>query len=243
MPMIILPAIDIKDGCCVRLRRGDFATAHKVAEDAVQTAAAFSTAGAAWIHMVDLDGAKEGGAKNEHIFLEVARHSGLRVELGGGIRDMSAVERYLEKGISRVILGSAAVKNPVFVRDAVHAYGDRIAVGIDARDGMVATEGWLDTSALHYIDLARRMEDIGVRYIIFTDIARDGMLEGVNLEQLSALRKAVSCNIIASGGVRDLSDVEACTALRLDGIICGKALYTGGLDLRRAIETAGEQTC
>ena len=174
--MIILPAIDIKDGCCVRLRRGDFATAHKVAEDAVQTAAAFSTAGAAWIHMVDLDGAKEGGAKNEHIFLEVARHSGLRVELGGGIRDMSAVERYLEKGISRVILGSAAVKNPVFVRDAVHAYGDRIAVGIDARDGMVATEGWLDTSALHYIDLARRLEDIGVRYIIFTDIARDGML-------------------------------------------------------------------
>ena len=243
MPMIILPAIDIKDGCCVRLRRGDFATAHKVAEDAVQTAAAFSTAGAAWIHMVDLDGAKEGGAKNEHIFLEVARHSGLRVELGGGIRDMSAVERYLEKGISRVILGSAAVKNPVFVRDAVHAYGDRIAVGIDARDGMVATEGWLDTSALHYIDLARRMEDIGVRDIIFTDITRYGMLEGVNLEQLSAMRKAVSCNIIASGGVRDLSDVEACTALRLYGVICGKALYTGGLDLRRAIETAGEQTC
>lgn len=241
--MIILPAIDIKDGCCVRLRRGDFATAHKVAEDAAQTAEMFRNAGAAWVHMVDLDGAREGSTKNEHVFFEIARNSGLQVELGGGIRDMAAVERYIEHNISRVILGSAAVKNPAFVKDAVRAYGDRIAVGIDARGGMVATEGWLDMSALHYIDLARRMEDIGVKYIIFTDIARDGMMEGVNLDQLSALCKAVSCKVIASGGVRDLRDVEACASLGLYGIICGKSIYTGSLDLRQAIETAGDQTC
>ncbi|NBI77769.1 1-(5-phosphoribosyl)-5-[(5-phosphoribosylamino)methylideneamino]imidazole-4-carboxamide isomerase [Anaerotruncus colihominis] len=241
--MIILPAIDIKDGCCVRLRRGDFATAHKVAEDAVQTAETFRNAGAAWVHMVDLDGAKEGSAKNEQIFFEIARNSGLRVELGGGIRDMAAVERYLEHGIARVILGSAAVKNPTLVKDAVRAYGSRIAVGIDARDGMVATEGWLDTSEIHYIELARRMGDIGVKYIIFTDIARDGMQEGVNLDQLSALHEAVSCNVIASGGVRDLHDIESCAALGLYGVICGKSIYTGSLDLRRAIERAGEQTC
>ena len=239
--MIILPAIDIKGGCCVRLRRGDFATAHKVAEDAVQTAAAFSTAGAAWIHMVDLDGAKEGGAKNEHIFLEVARHSGLRVELGGGIRDMSAVERYLEKGISRVILGSAAVKNPVFVRDAVHAYGDRIAVGIDARDGMVATEGWLDTSALHYIDLARHMEDIGVRYIIFTDIDTDGTLAGPTLGRLEALQKAVGCAITASGGVSSNGDLRRLRDMGLYAAIVGKAWYAGAVDLALAVEEGGEQ--
>ncbi len=241
--MIILPAIDIKDGCCVRLQKGDFATAHKVAEDAGETAASFRAAGAGWIHMVDLDGAKEGAMKNAPLFLEIAKSSGLKVELGGGIRDRETVEYYLENGISRVILGSAAVKNPTLVREAAAAFGERIAVGIDAKDGMVATEGWLDTSSVRYLDLAKEMEQAGVKMIIFTDVFRDGMLGGLNLEQLSALEQAVSCNIIASGGVRDLSDIEACKRLGLYGVICGKALYTGDLPLKAAIETAGDQEC
>ncbi|WP_308752321.1 1-(5-phosphoribosyl)-5-[(5-phosphoribosylamino)methylideneamino]imidazole-4-carboxamide isomerase [uncultured Anaerotruncus sp.] len=241
--MIILPAIDIKDGCCVRLRKGDFSTAHKVADDAAETAASFLAAGARWIHMVDLDGAKEGAVKNAPLFLEIAKTSGLKVELGGGIRDRKTIEFYLKNGISRVILGSIAVKNPALVREAAAAYGDRIAVGIDAKEGRVATEGWLDTSSVSYLDLAKEMEQAGVKTIIFTDISRDGMLGGLNLEQLAALRETVSCNVIASGGVRDLGDIEVCGRLGLHGVICGKALYTGSLSLREAIETAGDQQC
>ena len=241
--MLILPAIDIKGGACVRLLRGDFATAHKVAEDPLETAASFRAAGATWIHMVDLDGAKEGSVQNAPLFLEVARRSGLKVELGGGIRDMRTIERYLEGGISRVILGSAAVKDPALVREAAAAYGGRIAVGIDARDGVVATEGWLRSGGVHYLELAKVMEQAGVKTIIFTDISRDGTLSGVNLEQLAALNEAVSCDIVASGGVRSIDDVAACRTLGLYGVICGKSLYSGSLDLREAIERAGEQPC
>ena len=214
----------------------DYINAHGTStplNDAGETAASFLAAGARWIHMVDLDGAKEGEVKNAPLFLEIARTSGLKVELGGGVRDRKTIEYYLENGISRVILGSIAVKNPVLVREAAAAYGDRIAVGIDAKEGMVATEGWL----------AKEMEQAGVKTIIFTDISRDGMLGGLNLEQLATLEKAVSCNIIASGGVRDLRDIEACGRLGLHGVICGKALYTGSLSLREAIETAGDQPC
>lgn len=241
--MIILPAIDIQGGECVRLQKGDFATAHKVAEDPFVTAASFAQAGAKWIHMVDLDGAKSGGVKNAPIFLRVARESGLKVELGGGIRDMETVAYYLEGGVSRVILGSAAVKNPRLVREAVNRYGEQVAVGIDARDGMVATEGWLESGDVSYLDLAAEMAKIGVKYIIFTDIARDGMLSGANFEQLEALQASVSCNIIASGGIRDISDIAKCKELNLYGAICGKSLYSGTLSLREAVEKAGEQVC
>ena len=241
--MIILPAIDIQEGTCVRLFQGDFSTAQKVAEDPVDTAIQFRADGAAWIHMVDLDGAKHGSRENTETFLQVAARSGLQVELGGGIRDLETVSYYLERGISRVILGSAAVKNPALVQQAVQRYGSRIAVGIDAKNGIVATEGWLDRSGVSYLELAKQMEQIGVQYLIFTDISRDGTLSGLNLEQLDAINRAVSCRIIASGGVRSLADIEACQKLGLYGVICGKSLYQGTLKLKEAIRKAGEQTC
>lgn len=241
--MIILPAIDIKDGKCVRLVKGDYATAHQVAESPYDTAAAFWAAGAAWIHMVDLDGAKEGKPVNTEIFERVAKESGLKVEVGGGIRHMKTIEQFLEKGISRVILGSVAVKNPDLVKEAVKEFGEKIAVGIDAKNGMVATEGWLEKSDVTYTDLALAMEDAGVRTIIYTDISRDGTLTGVNTEQLGNLNRTVSCNIIASGGVSSIVDIENCIDLNLYGCICGKAVYTGALNLMEAIGKAGEQIC
>lgn len=236
--MIVLPAIDIKDGTCVRLQRGDYATAHKVADNPYETAQLFAQAGAEWIHMVDLDGAKDGRPVNWNIFIRVAAHSGLKVELGGGIRDMHTIEQYVEAGISRLILGSAALKNPTLVQDAVRAFGERIAVGIDARNGLVATEGWLAESRVSYLDLAKAMEEIGVKTIIYTDISRDGMLSGINTEHLAALSEQTGCQIIASGGVASLTDVRQCKALGLYGCICGKAIYSGALDLKKAIQEA-----
>ena len=233
--MIIFPAIDIHGGRCVRLVKGDFATAHQVAEDPVETAAGFRAAGARWIHMVDLDGAKEGRRVNGAIFEEVAAQSGLSVEVGGGIRSMDTLDYYFTHGVSRCILGSAALKDPALVKEAVGAFGAGIAVGIDARDGMVATEGWLDTSDVSYLELARRMEAVGVRTLIFTDIGRDGTLSGPNLEQLTALSEAVSCNVVASGGIKSLSDITALKERQLYGAICGKSLYSGTLDLSAAI--------
>ncbi|WP_040196598.1 1-(5-phosphoribosyl)-5-[(5-phosphoribosylamino)methylideneamino]imidazole-4-carboxamide isomerase [Candidatus Soleaferrea massiliensis] len=240
--MIILPAIDIKGGHCVRLYQGDFGTAEKVADSPYTTAASFKEAGAEWIHMVDLDGAKEAKRINQEIFVKVARESGLKVEVGGGIRTMEAVEYYLERGVSRVILGSAAVKDPAFVKEAVHACGERIAVGIDAKNGRVSCDGWLDDSDVDYIELAKRMEQVGVRCIIYTDISKDGTLAGPNLEQLDRINRAVSCDIIASGGISGIEDIRATRSLGLYGTICGKALYAGKLDLREAIETAKEGT-
>lgn len=236
--MLIFPAIDIQEGRCVRLVKGDFATAHQVAADPLETAFGFRDAGAEWIHMVDLDGAKTGRRVNNAIFTEIAGKSGLKVEVGGGIRDMQTLEDYFAAGISRCILGSAAVKNPALVQEAAAAYGDRIAVGIDAKDGMVATEGWLDVSEVSYIELARRMEAAGVRTLIFTDIARDGTLEGPNLSQLEALTCAVSCDIVASGGIRELADIRDLRRMGLYGAICGKSLYSGTLALREAVEAA-----
>lgn len=236
--MIIFPAIDIQEGQCVRLVKGDFATAHKVAEDPLETAAAFKQAGAEWIHMVDLDGARTGQRVNTAIFEAVAARSGLKVEVGGGIRDMDTLEAYFSRGISRCILGSAALKDPELVRRAVALYGDRIAVGIDAREGMVAAEGWLEVSAVSYLDMARQMEDMGVRTLIFTDIAKDGTLSGPNFSQLSMLSAAVSCNIVASGGIRELEDIRRLKEMGLYGAICGKSLYSGTLPLKEAVETA-----
>lgn len=236
--MIILPAIDIRGGQCVRLYKGDFSTAHKVADDPMETAHRFHKAGAKWLHMVDLDGAKEGSPKNRDLFLQIAEKSGMKVELGGGIRDMETVEFYLTHGISRVILGSAAIRDPDFVKKAAKKWGKHIAVGIDARNEMVAAQGWVQTSDVHYIDLARQMEQAGVQCIIFTDISRDGTLSGPNLEQLSALNEAVSCDIIASGGIRDVDDIRQLKAMNLYGTICGKSLYEGTLDLGKAVKEA-----
>lgn len=241
--MIILPAIDIKDGKCVRLRKGEFDTAEQVAASPYDTADSFRQAGAAWIHMVDLDGAKDAKPVNSEIFCKVAAQSGLKVELGGGIRRMDTIEYYLQQGIAHIILGSVAVKNPALVKEAVQHFGGQIAVGIDAKQGMVATEGWLDTSNVNYIEMAKMMEAVGVQTIIYTDISKDGMLSGVNGEQLDAINQAVSCNIIASGGVKSIADIELCKQLGLYGVICGKSIYSGSLDLAEAVAKAGVQTC
>ncbi len=236
--MRVLPAIDLKDGQCVRLKKGDYDTAHKVAEDAVETAKSFLAAGAELIHMVDLDGAKDGSHANYDVVRRVLAETGAQVELGGGIRTMADVEAVLALGVSRVIIGSAAVKNPELVREAVAQYGDKIAVGIDALGGTVRTEGWLRDSGEDYIAFARLMESYGVRTIIFTDIDKDGMLEGPNFEQLGRLRAAVSCGIVASGGVSTLSDIARLRDMGIDEAIAGKAVYTGALDLAAAIGEA-----
>ena len=234
--MLIFPAIDIIDGKPVRLFKGDFSTAHQVAGDAVETAFGFLKAGCKWVHMVDLDGAKDATLANADLIIDVAKQSGLKVEVGGGIRDTAAIERYLNNGIDKVILGSAAVKNPDFVIEAVKAFGDKIVVGIDAKNGMVCAEGWIDESEINYIELAKRMENIGVGQIVFTDIDQDGTLAGPNLKQLDDLVHEVNCRVVASGGVSVLKDIINLAELDVYGAICGKAIYTGNLDLKQAIE-------
>ena len=240
--MVILPAIDIKDGNCVRLFKGDYGTVQKVADSYMETALSFVKAGAEWIHMVDLDGAKDATQQNKEIFLDVAKNTKLKVEVGGGIRTLDTVEMYLSGGISRVIIGSAAVKNPQLVKDAVKEYGERIAVGIDAKNGYVATEGWLETSNVHFTELAKAMSDIGVKYIIFTDISKDGTLSGVNAQQLDEINKCCKANIIASGGVHTIDDIITCKKLGLYGTICGKSIYSGTLDLREAVEKSIQES-
>ena len=236
--MIILPAIDIKDGKCVRLRKGEFDTAEQVAANPYDTADGFRKAGAAWIHMVDLDGAKDGTHPNYPVVRRVIEQTGAAVELGGGIRTMEDVERVLELGVKRVIIGSAAVKNPQFVKEACEKYGDKIAVGIDALHGTVRTEGWIKDSGTDYIAFAKLMESYGVKTIIFTDIDKDGMLSGPNFEQLQALRDAVSCGIVASGGVSTLEDIAKLRDMGIEEAIAGKAVYTGQLDVKQAIAVA-----
>lgn len=239
--MIILPAIDIQDGDVVRLYKGDYSTVEKVADDFMETAKSFEAAGAEWIHMVDLDGAKEGRPVNTKIYTDVAEFTNLKIELGGGIRNIETIYAYLEMGISRVILGSAALKDPKLVEKAISLFGsEKIAVGIDAKNGLVATEGWLETSDVNYIDLANKMISYGVKYFIFTDISKDGTLSGVNAEQLRALRDGThgDCNILASGGVHTIEDIKICKEMGLYGTICGKSIYSGSLDLKQAIELA-----
>ena len=236
--MILLPAIDIHGGQCVRLTQGDYATATKVAADPVETAKRFEADGAAWLHMVDLDGAKEGKPVNAEIYRKVVSQTGLKVELGGGIRNLETIQAYLDMGISRVILGSAALKNPQLVADAIAKFGsEAVVVGIDAKQEMVATEGWLETSDVHYIDLAQQMIGVGVRYFIFTDISKDGTLSGVNAVQLQALADATAgqCRIIASGGVHTMDDIILCNEMGLYGTICGKSIYQGTLSLKDAL--------
>lgn len=234
--MIIFPAIDIIDGKPVRLYKGDFSTAHQVAADALETAESFVKAGCSWIHMVDLDGSLKKEPVNSKTFITVAKETPLKVELGGGIRTMKDIDFYINNGIHRVILGSVALKNPDLVKEAVKEFGERIAVGIDAKNGYAAAEGWTQGSDVHFIDLARRMEDAGVKTIIYTDISKDGTLSGPNLEQLTELNEAVSCNITASGGITDISDILALRDKGLYGAICGKSIYKETLDLREAVE-------
>ena len=239
--MILFPAIDLKNSKAVRLYKGDFATAHQVSDDPLATAKAFYDAGARHIHMVDLDGARSGERQNGSIVQAVAQQSGLKVELGGGIRDLADLEEVFSLGVWRCVIGSAAVSHPEFVKEAVEKYGERVAVGIDAMDGIVKTAGWEQSSGLNYLDFAKSMEQLGVQTIIFTDIATDGMLSGPSFDRLAALQKAVSCQITASGGVSSNEDLTKLNGMGLYGAIIGKAYYAGTVDLPRAVKEAGEQ--
>ena len=234
--MIIFPAIDIIDGKPVRLYKGDFTTAKQVAADALATALSFEKAGCQWIHMVDLDGSLQKKPINSETFITVAKETSLKVELGGGIRTMNDIDFYVNKGISRVILGSVALKNPALVKEAVKEFGDVIAVGIDAKNGYAAAEGWMQESNVYFTDLAKQMESVGVKTIIYTDISKDGTLSGPNLSQLEEINNAVSCNITASGGVTSITDILALRDKELYGAICGKSIYQETLDLREAVE-------
>ncbi|MBF2674260.1 1-(5-phosphoribosyl)-5-[(5-phosphoribosylamino)methylideneamino]imidazole-4-carboxamide isomerase [Listeria marthii] len=234
--MQIFPAIDLKNGQCVRLFQGDFSKQTVVNEDPIAQAKAFASNGATYLHIVDLDGALEGRPVNLEIIQKMQTAAKIPVQVGGGIRSMAQVDYYLESGIDRVIIGSAALTDPDFLRAAVQKYGSKIAAGIDAKNSFVATSGWLDVSQVSYLDLAKRMEEMDVETIIYTDISRDGTLTGPNLEQMAALQKHVSINLIASGGVSSRADLESLAELGLYGAIAGKALYNGNISMSDVTE-------
>lgn len=242
MSFTIYPAIDLKGGKCVRLLKGDMEKATIYADNPAVQAAEFAEAGAKWLHVVDLDGAFAGESANEAAVRSIISATSLPVQLGGGIRSIAHIEKWLNAGISRVILGTAAVKNPELVSEACQKFPGRIAVGIDARDGMVATDGWAETSDISAVQLATDFEDAGVAAIIFTDIGRDGTLQGVNIQATIAMAESVKVPIIASGGVAGMADIEALLAAKgsgIAGVICGRAIYDGRLNIVDAMRAAG----
>jgi phosphoribosylformimino-5-aminoimidazole carboxamide ribotide isomerase len=236
--VILFPAIDLKEGRCVRLKQGDMDQATIFNDDPAAQAATFEAQGFEWLHVVDLDGAFAGKPMNAAAVEAILQRVRFPVQLGGGIRDMKTVEGWLSKGIARVIIGTAAVRDPGFVREAAKAFPGKVAVGIDARDGFVAVEGWAETSALAADDLGRRFEDAGVAAIVYTDIARDGMLQGINWDGTIALAHALTIPVIASGGLASMADIErlcAPDAATLEGAITGRALYDGRIDPAAAL--------
>jgi len=237
--MIIFPAIDLKDGKPVRLTKGDFATTEQVAADALETALAFEKQGATHLHMVDLDGALAGNPVNDGIIKSIATSTGLFIQAGGGIRTEETVEYYLSTvKVNRVILGSVALRDPEFAKAMIKKYREKIAIGIDAKEGKVSGSGWLDDSDTNYIDLAKAMCEAGAKTLIYTDIIRDGTLAGPDLAGLKVLNEAVPADIIASGGVSNIEDIKALSALNLSGVICGKAIYKGAFSLQEALKEA-----
>jgi phosphoribosylformimino-5-aminoimidazole carboxamide ribotide isomerase len=234
--MILYPAIDLKDGQCVRLLRGEMEAATVFSDDPASQAAAFAAAGCEWLHLVDLNGAFAGRPVNAEAVEAILARVSVPAQLGGGIRDMETIEGWLAKGLSRVILGTVAVENPALVREAARAFPGKVAVGIDAKGSMVATRGWAEVTDVEATDLARRFEDAGVAALIYTDIARDGAMEGPNVAATEALARAVSIPVIASGGVSSLDDLAALKATGvIAGAISGRALYDGAIDLGAAI--------
>ena len=236
--MILYPAIDLKDGQCVRLLRGDMAQATVFGHDPAAQAAKFQAAGCEWLHLVDLNGAFAGAPVNAAAVEAILARVTVPCQLGGGIRDMATIEAWLKRGLARVILGTVAVENPGLVRQAARAFPDRVAVGIDARQGLVATKGWATATDVQAADLARRFEDAGVAALIYTDIDRDGAMLGPNIDATAALARAVKIPVIASGGVSSLADLAALRATGvIAGAISGRALYDGTIDLAAALKT------
>jgi len=236
--VILFPAIDLKDGLCVRLEQGDMSRATIFNRDPAEQAYAFEYAGFEYLHIVDLDGAFAGKPVNAAAVDRILEATNIPVQLGGGIRDMATLEGWLDKGINRVIIGTAAVRDPTFVREAAQLDPARVAVGLDARDGKVAVQGWAEQSELSAVEIAKRFEDVGVAAIIYTDISRDGMLKGLNLDATIALADAISIPVIASGGLASIDDVRAMLeprAKKLEGAIVGRALYDGRLDAPEAL--------
>ncbi|SHF50058.1 1-(5-phosphoribosyl)-5-[(5-phosphoribosylamino)methylideneamino] imidazole-4-carboxamide isomerase [Lampropedia hyalina DSM 16112] len=243
--MLLIPAIDLKDGHCVRLVQGDMDQSTTFGEEPALVARRWLNEGARRLHLVDLNGAFAGKPRNllaiKSILKEVDER--IPVQLGGGIRDLDTIEQYIDSGISYVIIGTAAVKNPGFLRDACSAFGGHIIVGIDAKDGKVATDGWSKITGVDVVDLARKFEDYGIESIIYTDIGRDGMLTGINVEATVRLAQAVDVPIIASGGLSGIADIEQLVAVEhegVEGVICGRSIYTGALDFAKAQERADE---
>ena len=234
--MIIFPAIDLYEGRAVRLLRGDYAQMTVYSDHPEEIGKDFAAKGATHVHLVDLEGAKSGTTPNLDTVLRIRESAGLFCEIGGGIRNMETVATYLEAGLDRVILGTAAVEDREFLGKAVAKYGEKIAVGVDVRDGFVAVKGWTENSALRFMDFCREMEALGVKTLICTDITRDGAMRGTNREMYRELSEALGLQITASGGVSSLEDVESLRKLNLYGAIIGKAYYTGDIDLKRAIE-------
>jgi phosphoribosylformimino-5-aminoimidazole carboxamide ribotide isomerase len=243
--VILFPAIDLKNGLAVRLQQGDMARATVFNDDPSAQAKIFAQQGFEYLHIVDLDGAFAGKPMNAAAVERILSAVKIPVQLGGGIRDRATIEAWLGKGIKRVIIGTAAVRNPALVKDAARAYSGRVAVGLDARDGKVAVEGWAETSTLSALDIAQRFEDAGVAAIIYTDVARDGMLKGLNLDATIALAEKISIPVIASGGLASIADVRALLeprAKKLEGAIAGRALYDGRLDAAAALALVGSAT-
>ena len=241
--MLLIPAIDLKDGKCVRLQQGDMNVSTTFGEDPAAMARRWLDAGARRLHLVDLNGAFVGKPVNESAVKAILREVGdeIPVQLGGGLRDLDTIERFLDDGLAYVIIGTAAVKSPGFLKDACSAFGGHIIVGLDAKDGKVATDGWSKLTGHEVIDLAKKFEDYGVEGVIYTDIGRDGMLSGINIEATVKLAQALSIPVIASGGLSDLADIERLCAVELDGVsgvICGRSIYTGALDFTTAQERA-----
>jgi len=236
--MIIYPAIDIKDGKCVRLVQGRFSEATVYSDNPVEMALKFEQMGAQYIHVIDLDGARYGSPQNTPVISEMAVKLGIPVQLGGGIRTIETIEILLCKGIERVILGTSAVNDQELVKRAVQSFGKSLAVAVDAKDGMVAVDGWARTSSFTAIGFAKKMEELGAKVIIYTDISRDGTLKGPNLKAMEEMVKAVGIDVIASGGISCIQDIKDLKNTGVSGAIVGKALYTGDLTLQEAIEAA-----
>ena len=233
--MIIFPSIDLKDGLCVRLYKGEFDTVEKVAADPIETAKEFKQKGAKHLHVVDLDGAKNGIRKNASLIKKIVNVFDGFVEVGGGVRNLQAVSELEDIGVDRIILGSAAFNNRELLDKLAFIYGDKIAVGIDAKDEMVSIYGWTGATDTNYIDFAKECDKLGINNIIFTDIKKDGTLEGPNLEQLARLQSAVKCKVTASGGIKDINDLINLKKMDIYAVICGKSIYSGSLKLEDAL--------